>query len=241
MSITSSMRSMIATDAVIDDASSQARYDGRTAALKRLGEYLMEWTFYRANLPQGVDIPFKIQKTYIDYADSEEEIKFPCVSFLPGDAEFLPIGLTPSLDEDTENLDDGTVTRLLWAYREVITVEVLCASKAERSAFMRDLPIVLSPLENIGGLRLTLPDYYNQTVKFSSLGQTTGNSPEEAKGRRTLRYKLQMDFDVVRRVHYDALQLGGTVLLRVADGSILSRDGKFVFEDREELTEGDFR
>lgn len=240
MSITSTMASMISDSELIEDASNQSRYDGRTASLKRLSAYLSEWTFYRANHPQAPEIPFKIQKSYIDYADSEEEIVFPCVSFLPGDAEYQAIGLTPSTDESTENPDDGTVIRLMFAHREIVIMEILCASRAERSAFMRDIPIVFNPIEGISGLRLSLPDYYDQTVKFTLLGQTTGNSPDEAKGRRIVRYKVQMDFDVVRRVRYDEIELGGSILLRAADGSILARDGKFVFEDREELTQRDF-
>lgn len=186
---------------------SPAAVDGRTACLRVLGDYLSELVFRRAgdkrpDGTRGEPIRFRIrpEDIHVEWPDHEDKMQFPSAVLLAGSspAEYDSIGLTPTLEEATADvLERDAAVWWMSENVELVQLEVWCNTKAERRAIKAGLEEALVPLQQMYGLRFTVPDYYGQVVTFALQRSSVFDEPDGARGRRRVRFELEMRFNQV--------------------------------------------
>lgn len=180
-------------------------FDARTAALRTLSEYLSALTFYKAGAVGGPPVAFKFkpEQILIEWPDNPESMVMPSLAFQSVRASLEPIGLAPSYDESSAGkFGAGTILRDLGCeYIEQVMLEGWVTDRADRRAIARGLPFALSPLENMYGLRLIVPDYYDAVVRFSPKDIETVDDEMSAKGRRRVRMGIEMVLPMIHLVN----------------------------------------
>ena len=180
-------------------------YDGRTAALGILREYITELTFYR---PGGKDqlgnplppIAFQIPRRdiYVEWPDNEADLRAPSLAFLSiGPADYASIGMTSYVDENWQKEHPGELLTWMSEYQETFSIDIWCETKQQRRAVILGLEQSLSPLEYMAGLRFVMPDYYGQLVCFALQSREIIEEDSNTLLRRKARLLVQMYFNVV--------------------------------------------
>lgn len=178
--------------------------DGRTAALRTLRRYISELTFHLPG-PKGSGrterFRIPVEKVHVEQPDKEVKLAPPSVVFLPGPIEYLPIGLATALDESSKDRHGaGTALQIQAEYRELVTVEFWALDKPHRRAMLAGIESAFSPTEQMYGLRLRMPDYYDQSVCFTLDGGMRPDDPDNVRNRRWGYGTFEVRFDVVRLV-----------------------------------------
>lgn len=161
----------------------QPAHDARTAALKVLKLYLSELTFYRAGDIGGAPIPFQVPPDHIktEPVDSVDDAQMPAITFVPGDGTSEALGLGAYLEETSKDVyAPGTAVQWQSEYAETFTIEIVCATRAQRRAVVAGVVRAMSPTEFMYGIRFRMPDYFDQLVVFvinrRSLSRDYGSS-----------------------------------------------------------------
>lgn len=191
--------------------------DGRTHALRILKRYISELIFYRTGEwredlgKYGPAVKFQIpaKNIHVEWPDHEEELVFPSIAFVQNKpATYEVIGLNGYVEEDTRDVyQTGTVLQWMSEWTEEIAIEIWASKKAERRAILSGLEIALSPTEQMYGIRFRMPDYFNELVCFSLQSREMADSADSMRDRRTARLIVEMRFNVVALVNYNALNM----------------------------------
>ncbi len=121
----------------------------------------------------------------------------------------MACGQVPFADEASRDVHGrGTVLWVVGEWRETLIVEAWCEEPPQRYAIAVALEDALAgPAEERFSVLLRVPDYYDQTVRFTVLGGAYPDDPDmAAKGRRQGTFRLQMEYLAVRLRHYAVLQ-----------------------------------
>lgn len=185
-------------------------FDGRTAALDVLKLYLSEIVFYRAGDTNGPPIAFKIDPANIEIepADGVKDAARPCLTFIPGPGSSEALGLGAYTEESSRDVyGAGTVVQWQAEYIETFQIEVVAPQRAHRRAIVAGIQRWLSPTENMYGLRLRMPTYYDQLVCFVVQRRTLSTDyVEENKKRRRALIEVEMRLTEVALVNYSSTQ-----------------------------------
>lgn len=199
----------------------QPAVDGRTRCLRVLAEFLGEVTFFRPGDKGGPPVGYRVpgQNIHIEQPDSPVEGVFPSIVFRPGPAQYLPIGMSPYLDESTrDQFGLGTCLEMLDEYNEQLVIEVWAAKKPERRSLMAALEDLLAaPVEEMYGCRFLVPDYFDRPVTFTLQSRDVPDDPDNVKNRRWGYVQLEMRFDRVRLVNVAPINLQTEVNVYPAD------------------------
>jgi len=174
-------------------------YEARMHALRRLREYLCLVDFYRA----GVSTPYRIPKqdVHLEQPDAVDNLRFPCVSFIAGRGEQISQLGGSIIDEGTfGKYGQGTVVVQDYEHQELLTLEVMASSRAERTGLATGIDAALQPIAGVSSLRLSLPEYYDSTAVFSAMSGQTIDDPDVVKGRRRSHRYLMLRVPVLRLV-----------------------------------------
>lgn len=184
--------------------------DPRTLAVRWLARYLSELTFYRpgnvGEPPIALQVPY--DRIFVEPPDDDVQMQYPSMVVLGDEGEqYEAIGLgTSYLIEGThDRYLPGTALQRQYQHHEFFTLEVHTTKKPERRALMAGIGVALNPTEAMYGLRLLMPDYYDQTVCFT-LDSATRVEDDYVRGRRVARIRLEMTFDVVALVWVSTMQ-----------------------------------
>lgn len=187
--------------------------DGRTHALRALRAYIMEIIFQIPDPPRRGSRPFQLEKdrVLIEWPDGMENLLFPRVEFAPGEMTYKPFGLTPVVFEETrDRFGPGTVVVCGEEHFEQLEVQAWATTRSQRRALIAGLETMLfTPLEEVSGLRLRMPQYYGETVSFQPSARANRDDEDSGKRRRMASLTLEMSFNVVRLVRYAELVPGG--------------------------------
>lgn len=188
----------------------QALDDGRTAALRILKRYISELTFRRRGMKFGPPIPFKVRadNIHIEWPDYEVINEYPSIVFKQiNQGDYEAIGLTAYTQEETrDKFGYGTVVQQQSEYVEEFALEIHASLKPERRALVKGLEEALVPTEQMYGIRFRMPDYYDQTVRFTLNGRMLEETPDSAKHRRVATLKIEMSYVVASLVRYETLK-----------------------------------
>ena len=188
--------------------------DGRTHALRALRAYLQEITFQIPN-PPGPPKPYRFPKDRIRLETDEtpKNLLFPSISVEEGEPELKPIGLTPSVDESSANVfAPNTALVRSYEYTERITLNVWADTRSQRRAFAAGIEAMLSPAEDVGGIRLRMPKYYGETVRFTPIASGRMDGEMAGDRRRRMTLVLMMEFNVVRLVNVATMKPSAIVV-----------------------------
>jgi hypothetical protein len=189
-----------------------AAKDGRTCALEALGRYLTENLYRRlgdASDPSPVpgQAPAKAfslpaANFYTDEPDPEQDMLFPSIVCVgSGEADrWMSSG-----EPDTSSQDvwaPGTVLVPLWSHDEDVQLKVYGSQLASLRGLMGGLEQLLQPSNGIGGVRLMLPDYYNEVCRFMLYGTDWTPQLDAVRNRRYAVHRLHFDMKIVRLVAY---------------------------------------
>jgi hypothetical protein len=181
--------------------------DGRTAVLERFADYLHEVVFQVPD-PPGPPRPYQIDRDrfVVEWPDSETDLKFPSVVFEPGHYELSPKGLTPYADEGSRDVHGpGTVLVCSYEYVERVTLAVWASTRAQRRSTLAGIEWALAPVEEIGGIRLRVPEYYGQTAMFTPLEGENVDVEDSARRRRRSTVVFEVRFDLVTLRRYEEI------------------------------------
>lgn len=190
--------------------------DARTIALRVLARYLSEITFFRPGgkdertgvekPPAAYQVPY--QDIHIEQPDYPEKLSFPSfVMIAVTKADYDAIGLTSYVLEDSRDVFGmGTVLQQQSEYQETFALEIWANKKAERRSLLAGLETVLTPTEQLAGIRFRLRDYYNQTVCFAIVSREIFDEPDATRGRRRARLMIEMRVNLVALVNYVGFQ-----------------------------------
>lgn len=185
--------------------------DGRTAALNVLADFISELTFYRRGDDNKPTIAFQLprDRIFVEAPDAEQEYReLPAMALVAsGEANYNSLGLGSSVDEDTYGkYAPATALTAQSDYREIVFIDILCKTKQERRAIREGLVHAMNPTEFMYGLRLRMPDYFNQVATYSlNTSSTIDDALEAAKNRRSLRVSFELSFVEVRLVPFERL------------------------------------
>lgn len=178
--------------------------DGRTNALRALKQYVTEIPFQFPN-PPGPNKVLRLdpKRFLIETPESPKALLFPSIDVQEGESELKPIGLTPSIDESSVDVfKKGTALVRSYEYAERITLQVWADTRAMRRSLAAGLESMLNPSEEIGGIRLRMPNYFGQTVRFTPLSSARVDEAEMSGDRRRRATLLVlMEFEIVRLVN----------------------------------------
>jgi hypothetical protein len=183
------------------------QFDGRTAALRALKEYVCALQFYRpGDNPIGRPIPFTVdpRNFHIDIPDYEYATDFAagtCAVVPTGRYTYDETGLSTFFDEASWNaIQPATVLQVMSTYTERFDLDYRCALKQQRRAFKAGLEVAFSPVENVAVLRLNTRGYFGQTAEFSLLDGALTDTADEGMRRRSVKSGVQLSIQVVRLV-----------------------------------------
>ncbi len=186
-------------------------FDGRTAALRALRDYVCALQFIRENSPGLPPIPWQVkpENFHIDYPSNESAIDFAsgtCVVVPTGKFQFEDSGGYP--DEASWNQHGpGTLLHVKGTYNEDFNLEFRCALEQQRRSFKGGMEISCSPIEGMSSLlRLKTKGYYGQNATFVLSDGALMDSPDEARGRRTVQLGFKLRIQVVQLTSALAMQ-----------------------------------
>jgi len=183
----------------------QARHESVT----RLFDYIAQLTFFRGGGVGQPPIPFQINRRamYTEWPDAEVELELPCIALIPGRGAYEPTALTPWVDERTRDVfGNGTVVQALGTdYSELFQLEIWAATRGERRALVRGLDMAMSPSEDSFGLKLKVPNLYDEIVYFTPMSSTIVDDQDSARNRRKARIEVQLRVPLARLITYTEL------------------------------------
>lgn len=174
-------------------------FEARMHALRRLREYLCLIDFYRA----GATAPYRLppQDVHLEQPDAIDALRFPCVSIIAGRSEQISQLGGSIIDEATfGKYGQGTVVVQDYEHQELLTLEVMASSRAERTGLATGIDAALQPIAGVSSLRLSLPAYYDSTAVFSSMSGQTIDDPDVVKGRRRAHRYVMLRVPALRLV-----------------------------------------
>jgi hypothetical protein len=186
-------------------------FDGRTAGLHALRDYVCALQMYRPGDTPGTVIPFGVarQNFYVDYPDNLQQQDFAAgvAMCLPtGRFRYDPQGLNAFLDESSFGcFGQGTALQVQGTYVEQFNLEYSCALVQQRRAFKSAVEVAFMPADGVAALRLCTRGYYDQTATFCLKDGALFDSPDEARGRRKVQLGVEMRVQVVRLVNVATL------------------------------------
>jgi hypothetical protein len=189
--------------------------DGRTHALRALRLYLTSIPFQLPN-PPGPDRTFRLDPTRfsLEQPETPKNLLFPSIAVVEGESELRPIGLTPYIDERSANVfGPGTALEVSWEYAERITLEIWADTRALRRSLAAGIEASLSPTEEVGGIRLQMPAYFGQTVRFSPISSARLDGELGGDRRRRAVLTLMMEFNICRLVNVVTMRPQGIVVV----------------------------
>lgn len=179
--------------------------DGRTVALRLFRRYICALDFYRE---AGVGAPpkkFNIDPSnfQIEWPDENKDMVTPSCAIIDAPADYAVIGLTSYIEEDSrDRYAKGTVVQWQAEYQETFQLEVRASKKSERRGLLACIETMLTPTEQMYGLRLRMDDYFGQTVCFTLQKRRLNDDASAALNRRSARLDVEMRFNVVALVNY---------------------------------------
>lgn len=188
--------------------------DPRTIALRILARYLAALDFYRpgdrtAAGKQGPPIRYRVpaKHIFIDRPDDVQALPFPSIVFLPGECEYLTIGLNSYIDESTrDKFGQGLALQEQYEFRELVVLECFTDNLPVRRSLMGGIEVALVPTEQMYGIRFRMLDYYDQTVCFTLWGGVRTDDPAMATNRRRWGHLIvEMRFNVSALVRYSEM------------------------------------
>lgn len=182
--------------------------DARTHVLERFADYLHCIQF---QVPDGPEVtPYQIprERILVEWPDDDQTVmKWPTLVFEPGRYELLPSGLTPRVNEASRDQHgQGTVLVTSYEYRELVTLAVWASTRAQRRTMLAGIEWALTPVEEIAGIRLRVPDYYDETVHFEAMEGQNIDVEDSMRRRRRSEMVFEMRFDLVNLVRMDDLE-----------------------------------
>jgi hypothetical protein len=192
--------------------------DGRTAGLRVLRRYISELTFHRpgdAGSPRLIPFRIPLDDIHVEQPDNVvnllKETKpggtNAAVVFVPGAGQYLPVGLSTFLEEETrDKFGKDTALQVQSEYQENVTLECWATDKPTRRAMVAGLEAALVPTEQMYGIRFRMPDYFDQPVCFSLDSGMRPDDPDTVRNRRWAHMIVEMRFDVVRLVNVETLR-----------------------------------
>ena len=197
----------------------QVGINPRTLALRWLGRYIAELTFFRPGDQGGKPIPFTVpfDNYQVGRPDYDKDMPFPGVAITGQPVEHLYPGFTPWLDESTVDLyGRGTVVQIVNEAREELLMEIWGNKLPELRAIWSGLEVMFAPVEEMFGLRLKMPDYFNTTVCFTLLRSEWQDDEPAVRNRRSAHLYVEMRFCTSKLVNYSILTVNAAVT--TADG-----------------------
>jgi hypothetical protein len=188
--------------------------DGRTIALRILGRYISEITFYRPMRPGQAPEAFWVPEKnfYPDWPDNVQDVVFPACAVIPARVDYDVIGLVSYVEESTrDRYAKGTVLQWMSEYTEKINLEFWTSTIPERRAIAAGFEAMMSPTEQMSGLRFRMPDYFDELVCFTLNSRTNIDDEMAGKRRRKIRFEIEMRFNVVALVNYVSFEPQATV------------------------------
>lgn len=177
--------------------------DARTAGLMVLRDYISELTFYKTGNSPTSAIPFKIdaKDIHIEQPDFEQDLTLPSIVFeSAGEAQIDDMGFY-----DETSIDLFEKNTVLWVHAEhieFVNIHIYTAFRAERRAILAGLKLALSPVEEIYGMTLIAPNYYNQTISVCPISSTLVDGAQAANNRREAMLKIDLRVNIVQLVNY---------------------------------------
>jgi hypothetical protein len=179
--------------------------DGRTCALRVLGQYLTGLVFCRQGQVGGNPVFFSVPETnfYEERPGPEEDLEFPSFAAMSGETMTRLRGMGPMrAAANTRDLfGPGTVLVPQGEREEVIPIEVWSSQLPELRAMAAKLEQAFNPTAERQGFLLSMPDYYGQTARFM-LERIEWPDDGAVRNRRKCVLYVFVSFDVVRLTSY---------------------------------------
>lgn len=168
--------------------------DAHTALTRGLCEYLSD---KKIETPEGL-LGFKCAR--YDWAEPEEKLQHPAlIVYGEGDGAYQEARLTPSIDEASGRLPDGTRLHVFSELRQDLAVEIDCTRSVERRRLSLLVEDALNPVEYQYGFCLVLPFYHNEIASYALQSMLYEDSPESSQRRdRAGRFVVSAAVRVVR-------------------------------------------
>jgi hypothetical protein len=182
---------------------------GRKHALDMLREYISELTFTRPGARGQPPIRYRIPKDNIhtEQPPNVWEMVLPAIVFRPGDGDYAAIGLSAYLDESTKDkYEKGTAVQENSEWQETIALECWAEQPPQRSSMVAGLEKALTPTEQRAGVLFRLPEYFDQTVRFTLEKGMYPEDPESVRNRRWAILPVLMEVNVCALVDVVELQ-----------------------------------
>lgn len=187
--------------------------DGRTVALRLFKQYICSLDFYREMAKGQKPQHFRIdpQNFEIEWADEVKDLNTPGCVVLDQPATYEVIGLTSYVEEDSINkYAFGTVVQWQSEYTETFLLEIHASKKPERRSLLAGIEVMLSPTEQMYGLRLRMADYFDQTVCFTLSKRRLNEDNMSSLNRRKATIEIEMRFNLVALVNATSLSVRAT-------------------------------
>lgn len=178
-------------------------YDGRTAALSILRKYLSEITFYRQGGKDSVGtreppIAFQVplRDIHVEWPEDEAEMNLPAIALLAqSPANYQTPGLVTNVIEDSrDKYGDNTVLNVEAAVDEIFLIELWCKTKQERRGLKKGIEEIMSPLQQMSGLRFVMPDYYDRLATFVVQSYEVVDDEMATYARRKGKFLVQLTY-----------------------------------------------
>jgi hypothetical protein len=182
---------------------------GRAHALDMLREYISELTFTRPGARGQPPIRYRIPKDNIhtEQPPNVWDMRLPAIVFRPGDGDYAPIGLSAYLDESTtDKYEKGAAVQENCEWQETIALECWAETAPQRSSMVAGIEAALSPTEQRAGVLFRLPEYFDQTVRFTLEKGSYPEDPETARNRRWAILPVLVEVNVCRLVSVVQMQ-----------------------------------
>jgi len=187
--------------------------DGRTCALQALGRFLTEIPYRRRGAkgdppaapgqPPAIDERLPAANFYVDEPDGEQDLLFPSIVCLGGEATRKTRGFTPEPDEATRDVyGQGTVVLPMSDHAEELRMKIYGSELGDLRGLAGMVEQMLVPSDGSGGVLLRMPDYFGEVARFTSAGTEWPENPDAVRNRRYAVHRLTLDFVVVRLVRY---------------------------------------
>lgn len=181
-------------------------FDGRTAALRALRDYVCALRYWRENAEGREPIPFRVRPEhfFVDFPPKEVAVDFAdgTVAVVPtGRFRYEPGGLATYVDPGSVDVHGkGTALLVLSTYVETFGLEYRCALEQQRRAWKGVVEAAFAPVEAASVLRLRTRGYYDQPAAFTLRDGQLFDNPDEGRGRRAVQLGVELQIQVVRLV-----------------------------------------
>jgi hypothetical protein len=178
--------------------------DARTAGLFALKDYIAELTFNRPGDSVSSYISFQIARKdiHIEQPDNVVDVVFPSIAIEAGVAN-TELPRTGFYDESSVDVyGKGTVLWVTGEHQETVSLHIFGSKRAERRALLSGLENSFSPVEEIGGMTLVCPTYYDQVACFSVISTHRPDDYDSSLNRREGIIQLDMRINIVQLVNY---------------------------------------